>query len=139
MLERLVFLAGVGQLILIIASLAIPHVLRWREDLEKVQPLTRQVFWTYAGYIWATNLAFGLLSTFAPGWLLDRSRLATAVSAFIAAYWGARVAIQFLYFDRSHALKGRIFVIAEAALVLLFISLTLVYAAVAVTALSGGA
>ena len=57
--------AGVGQLILCSASLAIPRVLRWPEDLARLRPLTRQVFWTYAGYIWATNLSFGLISTLA--------------------------------------------------------------------------
>ena len=81
--------AGVGQLALVVASLAIPRVLRWPEDLARLRPLTRQVFWTYAGYIWATNLAFGLVSAFAPGWLLDRTPLAGAVCGFIATYWGA--------------------------------------------------
>jgi len=46
-----VFVAGVGQLALIVASLAIPRVLRWREETAKLRPLTRQVFWTYAIYI----------------------------------------------------------------------------------------
>jgi hypothetical protein len=38
--------AGKGQLILIVASLAIPRVLRWSDDVAKLRPLTRQVFWT---------------------------------------------------------------------------------------------
>jgi len=61
-LPRLVLLAGLGQLALVLASLAIPSVLNWREDTAKLRPLTRQVFWTYALYIWSINLAFGLLS-----------------------------------------------------------------------------
>ena len=80
--------AGVGQLVLISASLAIPRVLRWPEDVARLRPLTRQLFWTYAGYIWATNLSFGLISTFAPGWLLDGTPLTGAVCGFIATYWG---------------------------------------------------
>ena len=126
--------AGVGQLILIVASLAIPRVLRWSEDVGKLRPLTRQVFWTYAGYIWATNLSFGALSTFAPAWLLDRTPLAGAVCGFIATYWGARVAIQFLYFDRSDAPKGPLVTVAEVLLVGLFVSLTVVYGGLAVRA-----
>ena len=62
--ETLLIAAGVGQLILISAGLAIPRVLRWPEDVARLRPLTRQVFWTYAGYIWATNLSFGLVSAF---------------------------------------------------------------------------
>ena len=48
--ERMLVAAGVGQLALVAASLAIPRALRWPEDLARLRPLTRQVFWTYAGY-----------------------------------------------------------------------------------------
>jgi hypothetical protein len=127
-LHALVLAAGVGQLALVAASLAIPRVLRWREDTAKLRPLTRQVFWTYAAYIWCTNLAFGLVSL-RPGWLLDRSPLAGCVTGFIAAYWVGRVLVQFFYFDRGDAPAGRHIRLAEAALVGLFVFLALVYAA----------
>ena len=51
MIESLLMLAGVGQLVLAAGSLAIPRVLRWSDDLSRVRPLIRQIFWTYAGYI----------------------------------------------------------------------------------------
>jgi hypothetical protein len=126
-LPTLVLAAGLGQLALIVASLAIPRALRWPEEMAKLRPLTRQVFWTYAGYIWVTNLSFGLLSTFAPDSLLNRSPLAAAVSAFMGLYWAARLVIQFAYFDRRDAPRGTIFRLAEAALVGLFIYLACVY------------
>ena len=135
--RALVVAAGAGQLVLVVASLAIPRVLRWPEDLARLRTLTRQVFWTYAGYIWATNLSFGLLSAFEPDWLLDRSPLAGAVCGFIAAYWGARVVIQFAYFDRSDAPRGRRYALAEAALVALFVGLTLVYGGLALRSIMG--
>jgi hypothetical protein len=83
-LETLVWIAGLGQIVLVCASLAIPRVLGWREELQALRPLTRQVFWTYAGYILCLNLSFGLLSTLAPRLLVDGSPLAAAVSGFIA-------------------------------------------------------
>jgi hypothetical protein len=137
LLPRLVFLAGVGQLALIIASLAIPYVLGWREEMAKVKPLTRQIFWTYAGYIWATNLSFGLISALAPSWLLDRSPLAGAVTGYMTAYWGARLMIQFLCLDRRQAPAGLHVRLAEGALVSLFVSLTAVYG-LAATSNCGG-
>jgi hypothetical protein len=127
-LPALVLAAGVGQLALVAASLAIPRVLRWREDTARLRPLTRQVFWTYALYIWCTNLAFGLLSL-RPGWLLDGSPLAACVTGFVTAYWVGRVLIQFFYFNRSDAPPGRHVRLAEAALVGLFVYLSFVYAA----------
>src|SRR5262249_27111454 len=125
-LPGLVLVAGVGQLALILASLAIPRVLRWREDTAKLRPLTRQVFWTYAVYIWSTNLAFGLVAL-RPGWLLGRPPLAACLTGFITVYWVGRVLIQFFYFDRSDAPPGPLVRFAEAGLVSLFVYLSLVY------------
>ncbi len=66
--------------------------------------------------------------------MLDRTPLAGAVCGFIAAYWGARLVIQFAYFDRSDVPKGPFFAVGEAALVGLFLLLTLVYGAAAARA-----
>jgi hypothetical protein len=123
--------AGAAQLILVVASLAIPQLLNWKNDLAKLRPLTRQVFWTYAGYIWATNLSFGLISTMTPQLLLDRSTLAGFVCCFITVYWAARVVIQFAYFDRTDASKGVFFLLGETALVALFVILAIVYGGLA--------
>lgn len=131
MMTLLLVLAGLGQLALAAGSAAIPIVLRWREDTAKLRPLTRQVFWTYAGYIWTTNVAFGLLSTFAPRLLRDGSALARIVASYIFLYWAARIVIQFTYFDRTDAPPGRLTQFGEVALVGLFVYLTLVYGALA--------
>jgi hypothetical protein len=133
--DKLLISAGIGQVGLVVASLALPHALRWPEDLAKLRPLTRQVFWVYAAYIWCTNLGFGLVSALAPHWLLDPTPLAGAVSAYIALYWGARLVVQFTYFDRRDAPKGPLFVVGEAALVGLFLLLSMVYGALASRAL----
>jgi hypothetical protein len=128
LLNSAVTWAGIGQLILALASLMIPGVLNWKRDLEKLRPLTRQVFWTYAGYIWFTNVSFGLVSTGIPGALLDASPLAACVTGFITLYWGARCAIQWFYYDRSEAPGGWAIRLAETTLNLLFVLLTGVYA-----------
>jgi hypothetical protein len=127
-LATLLRLAGFGQIALALASLAIPGELRWREETGKLRPLLRRLFWVYGGYIFATNLAMGALSAAAPTALLDGSTLAAAVTGFIAVYWGARLAIQFLVFDRSGDVpQGARFRAAEAAMVALFAFLTAVY------------
>lgn len=126
-LTDLIFLAGLGQLALAAGSLAIPRILGWKNEMAKVAPLTRQVFWTYAGYILATNIAFGLLSVLAPSSLVQRSVLSAAVSGFIALYWFSRIVIQFAYFDRKAFPSGRLLLLGETALVLLFVYLSAVY------------
>jgi len=125
-------LAGVGQLLLALGSLAIPAVLGWRADTAKLPALTRQVFWTYAAYIWAINLSFGLVSAWVPQWLLDGSALGRALCAFIALYWITRLLIQFFWFDRSAMRTDLLLRLGEAGLVSLFVYLSLVYAVAAV-------
>jgi hypothetical protein len=121
-------LAGVGQVGLCLGTLALPRMLGWGEKLAALPTLERQMFWVYAAYIWGTNLAFGLVSALAPEWLLDGSGLASAVLGFIAVYWGARVALQFAYFDLASARPpGAMFRLAERALDVLFIGLTGLY------------
>jgi hypothetical protein len=126
--QQLILLAGVGQLVLAAASLTIPGVLGWRAELQKVRRLTRQVFWTYSGYIWATNVAFGLISAIFPDELLNGSSLAASVTGFIALYWGARCLIQWCWFDRRDAPQGWHVIVAEIALNFLFVALTAIYA-----------
>ena len=128
-LETAVRLAGIGQLALAAASTALPRVLGWREETARLRPLLRSVFWIYAGYILSIHVAFGLLSTLHPAWLLDGSGLAAAVSGFIAAYWATRLALQFTFLDTTGAPEGTWFRVGEAALVVLFVGLTLTYGA----------
>lgn len=139
MLETLIYFAGVGQAILVVGSLAIPRILNWGEEASKLRPLTRQVFWTYAGYIWVTNLSFALISMISPASLTDQSFLATAVSIYICVYWLARLIIQFTWFDRSDAPQGLPYTIAETLLVGLFVGLTLVYGWAVIENLTGAA
>jgi len=121
----LVVLAGLGQLGLAAGSLAIPRVLGWREETIRLTRLTRQVFWTYAAYIWGTNVCMGALSAFAPALLLDGSPLARSVCAYIALYWGARLLLQLFCYDRA--------VVTTAALRLAEIVLAALFAFLAAT------
>lgn len=129
-IETLIEVAGAGQLLLATGSLAIPTILGWRDELRRLTPLTRQVFWTYSGYILATNVALGLVSLLDSAALLGGTSLAGYVTAFAALYWGVRLIIQFVAYDRtvvaSVALR-----LAETMLVALFGFLTLVYSAAA--------
>jgi len=126
-IQQELYFAGLAQITLAIGSLAIPPILNWRVELAKVQPLIKQMFWTYAGYIFVINLSFGLLSLFDFKELTNGSTLAMLVTGFIALYWISRILIQFLYFDRSNFPKGRWKIAAEIVLITLFISLSMVY------------
>ena len=120
-------LAGLVQLSIALASLAIPRELGWREETKRLQPLTREVFWTYAAYIWGTNVALGLVSLLLAPDLASGSPLARAITGYALLYWGARLAIQLVCFGK-HAPEGLRFKMAEAALTVAFAVLTATYA-----------
>lgn len=131
-MKTYLWIAGLGQLTLALASFAIPVVLGWREHVRRMPTLTGQVFWIYAAYIWSFHVAFGLLSTLGADLLLGGTPLARLVLGFMGVYWGARLALQFLVIDRGAAPPGRIYVLGEVGLVTLFVYLTAVYGWLAV-------
>ena len=126
-IQQYIYLAGLAQIVLAIGSLAIPRILNWRLELTKVQPLIKQMFWTYAAYILAINLFFGVISVLDFKELTGGSMLSILITGFIALYWISRVLIQFLYFDRTSFPKGAWNLVGEVVLVVLFIFLSLVY------------
>ncbi|REA59039.1 hypothetical protein DSL64_18950 [Dyadobacter luteus] len=124
------FLAGLAQLVLVAGSVAIPKVLGWNKELARVQPLIRQMFWTYAAYILVINFYFGSLSVVAVDELMNKSFLAQVITGFIAVYWISRVLVQFFYFDRSSFPAGVLNQLAEVVLTCLFIALAVIYSLV---------
>ncbi|WP_316818341.1 hypothetical protein [Pedobacter nyackensis] len=125
-LQTAIFLAGIAQLALAAGSLVIPGILKWKEELSKVNTMIKQMFWTYAAYIFVINLCFGLLSVFAVSELLNGSLISLLVCGFIAVYWISRVLIQFLYFDRKSFPAGKLYLLGEVALVGLFVALSII-------------
>ena len=126
-LPLLIEVAGWGQIILILGSLGIPSVLGWKEKLAPVSTLIRQMFWVYSGYIWGTNLCFGLISALGAALLLDGSPLAACVTGFIFGYWLLRMVIQWTYFDISELPQSPFNTAARWILEVLFIGLAGVY------------
>lgn len=127
----LVPLAGAGQLALCAASTAIPRVLGWRAALAPLAPLPRQLFWTYATYVAGAHVFFGLVTLLLADVLLAGDPLARALTGFIALWWGVRLALAFLGVERRALPDTPAIRWAHRALLLLFVGLTGVYAALA--------
>lgn len=100
-IQKMIFWSGVGHFALCAGSLFVPVALQWRRHLKNLPLLLRQMFWTYAGYILATNLSFGLISTYASDEMINGSLLARGLTLFIGMYWLIRIGLQFTYFDRT--------------------------------------
>jgi len=131
-LGRLIFLAGVGQLGVLIASALVPFRLNWRGELQCLSRLHRQMYWVYGGYIVLSVAAFAALSIFNSRELASGSALARGFCAYVAVFWGIRVGLQAFFDVKTHLttwwLKAGYFV-----LTLMFAGLTVVYTLAALT------
>jgi hypothetical protein len=126
-IETGVVLAGVGQLILVVASAVIPRCLDWKGPLAVLPLLMRQLFWTYAAYILGMHLFFGLISVFGTHLLLDGSTQAAILCGLMMTWWRVRIGLQFFCFDRKGIPQTRFNILAEVLLVSLFLFLSIIY------------
>jgi hypothetical protein len=61
-MEKLIFVAGMTQLSVLVASALVPIRLKWRTDLRVLPHLYRQLYWVYGGYVVLAIVALGLVS-----------------------------------------------------------------------------
>ncbi len=128
-LTLLIQLAGVAQLAMVGAGTLAPKLLNWSKYLIALPPIIRQMFWTYGGYILATNLFFGILCLAFPETLLEGTAGAMALCWYLLLFWLGRIVIQFTYFDRTALGTGIFMKCAEAGLVLVVLFLNITYGA----------
>ena len=125
-LAQLIFFAGIAQLTVLIASALVPFRLNWREELRSLSWLHRQMYWVYGGYIVLSIIAFSMLSIFNSRELAGGSGLARGFCAYVAVFWGIRVALQAIFDVKEHLTTWWIKT-GYFALTLLFTTLTAIY------------
>jgi hypothetical protein len=102
LLPTLIFLAGVGQLGILIASALVPFQLNWKTELAVLSRLHRQMYWIYGAYVVLAIAAFGLICLFNADELANGSGLARGVCGYIAIFWGGRLALQWVLDVEGH-------------------------------------
>lgn len=126
LMPTLIFLAGAGQLGVLIASALVPFQLKWKTELAVLSRLHRQMYWVYGGYVVLAIAAFGLISLFNAGELANGSGLARGVCGYIAVFWGVRLALQGIFDVKEH-LSNWWLRLGYYALTILFAGFTLLY------------
>lgn len=101
-LPMLIFVAGLGQLSVLVASALVPLRLKWRDVFEPLPKLHRQMYWVYGGYVVLAIVAQGLVSVFCAAELASGSGLARGVCGYIAVFWGVRLALQGVLDVKEH-------------------------------------
>jgi hypothetical protein len=101
-LPTLIFAAGIGQLLVLIASAQVPFRLNWREIFQSLPKLHQQMYWVYGGYVVLAIVAQGLVSVICPAELASGSGLARGVCGYIAVFWGIRLTLQSVLDVKEH-------------------------------------
>jgi hypothetical protein len=93
-LSSLVFLAGLGQLSVLVASALVPFHLNWKVELAGLPRLHRQLYFVYGGYVVLSIVSLGVASIAYADELASATGLARGICAFAALFWGIRLALQ---------------------------------------------
>jgi hypothetical protein len=125
--ELFIFIAGLLHFGILLASALVPKVLDWRESLQHLDPLFRQLVWVHGAFIVLVIVGFGLLSVVFAAELASGTRLARGVCSFIAFFWGARLAVQFFVFDPKPHLTSMFLKLGYHGLTIVFLYLVVVY------------
>lgn len=125
-LTILITLAGVAQLMVLVASALVPIRLKWKTEFQGFSRLIRQMYWVYGGYVVLAIVAFGLISLFNARELAGGSGLARGLCAYMAIFWGVRLGLQWVLDVREYLTTWWLKV-GYHTLTLLFVCFTLIY------------
>jgi hypothetical protein len=94
-------IVGVLLVLLALLHLTFPRRFKWREELQTLSLLNRQIFLVHTFFVALAVLLGGLLTFFCAEALLERTLLARAVLSALALFWLARWVVQlFVYSPR---------------------------------------
>jgi hypothetical protein len=96
-----VVLAGMAQWGLVLVGVHVPRVFGWKEDLARLWPRNRRLFWVYGLFTALSNLGFGALSLVYPREIARGKGVAGGLALFLGLYWVARLGVQYGAFNTS--------------------------------------
>lgn len=101
-LSSFIFIGGIGQLCVLIASAIVPFRLDWKAVFQDLPRLHRQMYWVYGGYVVLSIIAFGLISLFNAKELASGTGLARSFCLYVALFWAIRLLLQGVLDVREH-------------------------------------
>ena len=127
-LELLLRASAAVQMVVALLNLALPRMLGWKDDLQRMPLLMRQVFHVHA---WFISLTLAILAVIT--WRFAREMSAGAsqplawLAAAIAIFWGLRSVRQVAYYSASHW-RGRTGPTAvHVALLIVYPAMSVIY------------
>lgn len=130
-LPTLIFIAGLGQFSVLVASALVPIRLNWRAEFAKLPRLHRQMYWVYGGYVVLSIISLGTICLVNSHELASGSQLARSICAYLAVFWGIRLSLQAVLSVKEY-LSAWWLVAGECVLTALFLYFTVVFTLAAV-------
>jgi hypothetical protein len=90
---------GVFMAALVVLNLFVPRHLGWREDLQRISLVNRQIFEVHAIFLVQTLALMSALLLTSADALLEPTRLARAVLVGLTLFWGLRMLMQWFYYS----------------------------------------
>ena len=106
-------LSAIAQLGVAAINFATPRLLKWREPIERMPLLLRQVFWVHAWFVSLVLAIFGVLTwRFAPEMAAGSNPACAWLAAGIGLVWALRTVAQVAYYSPEHwrGQAGRTFI-----------------------------
>ncbi|HET8923151.1 MAG TPA: hypothetical protein VFN26_09185 [Candidatus Acidoferrum sp.] len=122
-------IAGFVQIGISAANLYLPRKLRYQENLERVTPIIRQIFFVHSAYVVGVVLLFAGISFGFASELTSGHGLGRFLAGAMAVFWLARAPVQLLYYDASLRRSNRI---GDVAFTAAAIFLAMTYGAAAI-------
>ncbi len=131
-LPVLLRVCAVLQIAVAFLNFMLVRLMNWRPQLERMEPLVREVFMVHLLFISAILLIFGVLTwQFAFDMADGTNDVATWLCAAIAIFWGVRVVLQVTYYSSRHW-RGKVpQTIAHVVLLVMYGGMTVIYGAAA--------
>lgn len=128
---QVLFVAGIVQLCVLIASSLVPLRLNWKTSLAGLPTLHRQLYWIYGGYVVLGIISNGLVAIVCADELAAGTKLARFVCGYIAIFWGVRLSLQAILDVKEHLTVWWLRA-GYHTLTVLFLSFTLLFAYAAI-------
>ncbi len=101
LLDFAIYWAAFVLAMIILANFIAPGKLGYARNLEKVEPFFGEVFRVHCGYTVLTMLGMLLACVFYHDGLRDGEGLGFGVSLFMAVFWGSRVVVQVVLYNKE--------------------------------------
>src|SRR5438445_2698552 len=123
-LVSLLWIAGVVQASDVLANVAIPAKIRSRENLARVSPIIRQIFWSHWFFIAFVLLFFSILCLLFAPLLAGGTPPGRFMSGALSVFWLLRTLVQLFWFDGEFRSRNRVadiaFILSSALLAAIF-------------------